>query len=349
MGVDYHRTSRRPEFADLPDEVCRLLASVAGSPVAVARPSVTSGFTGAFAAVLELADGRRVFAKAAGPAAPHARVALPQEASVLGRLDRVAGRLTAPALIGAGSTTVPDRTTGTDDVTGADDTGADGDLWQVIVLEAIDGRMPGIPWTEAEVALVHDTCRALAAVPPAEVAAITTSSLATDVGGDPVARATLDELAAGTRAWPAHVTPLPAHQMAQVAALGHRAGELLEGEHLVHSDLRPDNLLLDTSGRIRVVDWNWVTRGPAWADFVGLWPLMARDGIDVAALAESSPLTRDADPEAIDAFLAVLAGYMLTHAGHPTPPPPTLAALRDHQRLLGRLCLDLLATRRGWS
>jgi hypothetical protein len=346
--VDYLHTSRRPEFADLPDEVCRVLASVAGSPIASARRSVTSGFTGAFAAVLELADGRRVFAKAAGPAAPHARVAIPQEALVLGRLDRLDGRLTAPALVGAAALRAASVDGVSVDGVAVDGAAADDkEEWQVIVLEAIDGRMPGLPWTDAEVALVHDTCLLLAAVPPDQVATITTSSLAADVGGDPVALTTLDELAAGTRDWPALVTPLPDEQMAQVAALGHRAEELLRGEHLVHCDLRPDNLMVDTAGRIRVVDWNWVTRGPAWTDFVSLWPLMARDGIDVATLGASSPLTGDADPEAIDAFLAVLAGYLLSHAGNPAP-PTTTNAIRAHQRLLARLFLDLLATRRGW-
>ena len=327
--VDYHHTSRRPEFADLPVEVCRVLASVAGSPIASARSSVTSGFTGAFAAVLDLADGRRVFAKAAGPAAPHARVAIPQEALVLGRLDHLEGRLTAPALVGSSDVDV-----------------AGGDHWQVIVLEAIDGRMPGIPWTDAEVALVHETCLVLAAVTADEVAEVTTSSLAVDVGADEAALTTLDELASGTRDWPIMVPPLLREQMTQVAQHAHRARELLRGDHLVHGDLRPDNLLVDTAGRIRVVDWNWVTRGPAWTDFVSLWPLMARDGIDVAALAATSPLTRDADPEAIDAFLAVLAGYLLSHAGNPAPPAKT-TAIRDHQRLLARLFLDLLAARAG--
>ncbi|GAB3079359.1 phosphotransferase family protein [Pedococcus soli] len=326
VQVDYLHTSRRPQFADLPADVRALLAEVAGSPVASARPSVTSGFTGAFAALLDLADGRRVFAKAAGPAAPHARVAIPQEALVLGRLERFEGRLTAPALVGAA---------------GLED-------WQVVVVEAIDGRMPGVPWTDAEVDVVHDACLRLAAVPPEDVAALTPSSLAADVGGDEVALTTLDELAAGRRDWPESVPPVRPELMREVARLGHLACRLLEGDRLVHCDLRPDNLLLDTAGQVRIVDWNWVTRGPAWTDFVSLWPLMARDGIDVDRLCRESPLTRDTEPEAIDAFLAVLAGYLLSHAGNPAP-PATLNAIRDHQRLLGRLCLDLLAQRRGWA
>lgn len=322
VEVDYLHTSRRPEFADLPAPVCSLLAEVAGAAIASAHPCVTTGFTGAFAALLDLADGRRVFAKAAGPQAPHARLAIPREATVLAALD---GRVTAPTPVGSG---------------------ADDD-WVVIVIEAIDGRLPGLPWTDTDVGLVHDACLELAAFPTAEIAGLTDTTLAQDVGGDADALLTLDDLAAGTREWPVGVQPLSPEVTRRVASLGHRAAELLVGESLVHCDLRPDNLLLTAGGRVRIVDWNWVTRGPAWADFVSLWPLMAHDGIDVDALATTSPLTRGADPEAIDAFLAVIAGYMLTHCEHPTF-ATTLGVVRDHQRLMAQVFLDLLVARRGW-
>lgn len=323
VEVDYHRTSRRPSFEDLPEGVRRLLADVAGCAISTAHPSVTSGFTGAFAALLDLADGRRVFAKAAGPLAPHAKVAIPREASVLRTLD---GRVTAPALVGSGAL----------------------DDWEAIVLEAIDGRLPGILWTSSDVERVHDACLALAAFPTDEVSGLTDTSLAVDVGDDAEALATLDDLATGRRGWPRGLPPLPVEVMVRVASLAHRAGDLLAGQALVHCDLRPDNLLVTTDGVARIVDWNWVTRGPVWADFVSLWPLMARDGIDVQGLATSSPLTRDADPDAIDAFLAVIAGYMLTHCEHPTF-NPTLGVVRDHQRLMARVFLDLLVARRGWT
>lgn len=188
----------------------------------------------------------------------------------------------------------------------------------------------------------------MAAVPAEEVARLTDTSLAVDVGGDANARAALEDLASGAQAWPRSVRPMSCEVMSQVATLARRASALLGGEALVHCDLRPDNLLLTPDGEVRIVDWNWVTRGPAWADFVSLWPLRARDGIDVHALARRSPLTRDADPEAIDAFLAVIAGYMLDRCDHPAP-PATLNAVRDHQRLLAQVFLDLLAARRGWA
>lgn len=96
--LDYRRTSSRPAFDDLPSEVQVGIATVAGSAIEVAHPPVTTGFTGAYAGLLALRDGRRVFAKAAGPLAPFALQAIPREAGILRVL---ADRVTAPRLVGS--------------------------------------------------------------------------------------------------------------------------------------------------------------------------------------------------------------------------------------------------------
>jgi hypothetical protein len=321
--VDYRRTSSRPAFDELPPEVREGIASVAGSAVDVAAPPVTTGFTGAYAGLLSLRDGRRVFAKAAGPAAPHALQAIPREARIL---DGLAGRVTAPRLVGSA---------------------AAGD-WQLIVLEAIDGTMPGVPWTQRDADAAHAASLELAALDPASVAALTTSSLAVDVGGDTAALACLDELARGARSWPDGIPPLSPRQAAELARLGQLASVALVGDRLVHSDLRPDNMLITPSGRARIVDWNWVTRGPAWCDFVGLLPLMADQGLDVDRMMARSPLLDGVDGEAVDAFLAIIAGYMVDSCVHPMS-PGSFNAIRNHQRLVARTFIALLAHRRGWS
>ena len=128
--LDYRHTSTRPAFADLPPSVRSGIETAAGSAVEVAFPSVTTGFTGAYAGLLALRDGRRVFAKAAGPMAPFALQAIPREALIL---EQLAGRATAPRLIGADA---------------AED-------WQLVVLEAIDGHLPGLPWTAPDLEAVH--------------------------------------------------------------------------------------------------------------------------------------------------------------------------------------------------
>lgn len=81
--VDYTRTSARPVFAALPEPVRAEIARFAGAPVQAADPPVGSGFTGSYAGVLHLTNGRRVFAKAGGPGMPHVITGLCREAEVV--------------------------------------------------------------------------------------------------------------------------------------------------------------------------------------------------------------------------------------------------------------------------
>ena len=84
--VDYRATSRRPQWSELPPAVRTVIERAAGGRVASAAPSVSSGFTGGFAALLRLADGREVFAKAGSAVNPHVVDAYAREAVVLAGL-----------------------------------------------------------------------------------------------------------------------------------------------------------------------------------------------------------------------------------------------------------------------
>ncbi len=75
--------------------------------------------------------------------------------------------------------------------------------------------------------------------------------------------------------------------------------------------------------------------------------MMAWQGIDVDELIKTSPLTRDADREGVDGFLAVIAAYMMSGLDE-APPPGCTPALRRHQRLMAHMFLELLRHRRGW-
>ncbi|GAB2748754.1 hypothetical protein GCM10027072_51730 [Streptomyces bullii] len=57
------------------------------------------------------------------------------------------------------------------------------------------------------------------------------------------------------------------------------------------------------------------------------------------------PLGRRADPEAVTATLAALAGYFLRHCLRPAP--PGIPALRAFQRAQGDAALDWLRRRLG--
>lgn len=79
---------------------------------------------------------------------------------------------------------------------------------------------------------------------------------------------------------------------------------LFEGDTLLHTDWKPDNVLMQ-AGDVRVVDWAWPTRGAAWIDPACLLVQLVAHGHAAAeadarvarALAWST-----AAPAAVDAF-----------------------------------------------
>jgi hypothetical protein len=297
---------------------------LAGGPVVRADPPVGSGFTGSFAGVVATSAGRRVFAKAGSPAQPHVVRALAQEATVLTALPE---GMPAP------------RPVGFDSVDG----------WSVLVIEEVAGRMPGQPWTPEEVDASHRACLRMAerGTPCPVGDQGLGPALSTDADILAVARTLVDGSFVGGVELPAW---LPDHQ-ARVGELVLGAEGLFDGDTLCHGDLRPDNLLVDASAEgpatATVVDWNWVGAAAAWVDFVGLLPQMAAQGVDTGTLVRTSPLTRDVDPEALDAFVAIIAAYML--GGYRNEPPPGCTpALRHHQLLMAHVFLDFLRRRRGW-
>ncbi len=323
--VDYRHTSRRPAWDGLPPAVRAAAARVAGGIVVAADPPVSSGFSGAFAGRVALRDGHEVFVKAGAPDQPHVVAALEQEASVLARLP--AG-VPAPALVGF------ERVDG----------------WSVLVVAVVPGRMPGAPWTPAEVDAVHRACLTVAEL--GTPSTIGGRDLAHRMSADPDILAVGRALAEGTFAQDPELPSWLATHGPEVGALVLGAEGRFGGDTVCHGDLRPDNLLVTATdgapGSAVVVDWNWVGTAAAWVDWVGLLPLMAAQGVDTDALVRSSPLTRHTDPEDLDAFLATIAAYMLGDYRH-APPPGCTPALRRHQLLMAHAFLALLRHRRRWS
>lgn len=87
----------------------------------------------------------------------------------------------------------------------------------------------------------------------------------------------------------------------------HRAGvgaELLAGDHLLHTDLNPHNILVTDTGT-RIVDWSWPTLGAAWVDTAcaALW-LIAEGHSPAAAESWASRVEvwAEATPKALDVF-----------------------------------------------
>ncbi|HET7477384.1 MAG TPA: hypothetical protein VFJ97_15350 [Dermatophilaceae bacterium] len=325
-GVDYRATSARRRFEELPAEVRATAEALLGSAVVEADPPVGSGFTRAYAGRVRLRDGRQVFLKATGPELPVPVRALRREAQVLATVGHL---LPSVPLVAAGSS--PDG-------------------GSVLALAWVDGHLPGFPWTEAEIDLVQAACEQLATIPAGALAALEPGRLHTDL---------LDEqlrssLSGGLRL-PASLSGLPRWLPDRVEEVVRVAldADTLVGDRVNHFDLRPDNLVvgrLDGAGPVRafVLDWNWLTLGPAWCDWAGLVPTMHDQGHDLPGLLARTALSRDAEPAQLAAWFAIIAVYMLQNLDA-DPPMGTTVALRQHARYYARIFLAALAVQRRWE
>jgi aminoglycoside phosphotransferase (APT) family kinase protein len=105
----------------------------------------------------------------------------------------------------------------------------------------------------------------------------------------------------------------------------------LDGDTLVHGDLRADNLLLGPEGSVAFVDWAWAVRGADWVDPV-LFALdaSAQGGVDPEWLVGRSPLVAAADPREVTDLVLATAGMYARSMRN--PPPRGLPTLRAFQR-----------------
>jgi aminoglycoside phosphotransferase (APT) family kinase protein len=303
------RTARRLEWAHLPPHVRDLVARRCGSEV-VDAVSQTSGFTPGFASVLTCADGSRHFVKAASAKAQ--RMFAESYREEARKLVALPEGVPAPRLLWS----------------------HDGD-WVVLGIEHVDGRLPGRPWSRADLDATLDALEVVAdALTPAP-AALDLAPFAED----------FKSFVAGWDHVRAARPHLPRLDEAADLAAGFEA--VTAGDSLVHTDVRADNVLLDGAGKAWICDWNWPVAGAPWLDsFLALIGPRG-DGLDVAPDLASRRLLADVPAESVDVALALVTGYFLSQCDLPVP--PTSPHLRDHQRWQGEVCWAWLAERRGWS
>lgn len=310
--------STRLPYAALPAGLRAAVDDVIGSPVVSASPR-SGGFSPGPAAVVTCADGGRAFVKAVGtPLNPDTPRLMRAEAAVAAALPTW---LPVPRLRAH--------------VEWADA----GEEWVALVFEEVDGAPPPLPWT-AETA-----ARAMAGVD--DFARRATPCPV------PTARPAAELLAAELSSWralaerpPADLTPSELERLdwlADVPArLAARGG--LDGDTLVHLDLRADNLLLSPSRGVVLLDWAWACRGAGWLDPVVLALDMAvHGGLDPEELVAGLPSVAAADPRDITDLVAGLAG--LWASAMRSPAPSGIPALRAFQRRFHRAAWDWVVRR----
>ena len=310
---------RRLAWADVPEWLRGAVEERRGGRVveAVTQPS---GFSPGLAVRVRLDDRRRAFVKAVGPEPnPDSPGIHRAEARTMAALPRTAP---APRMLWS----------------------LDRDGWVALAFEDVDGAHPTLPWRP------HELARVLAMV------ADLTAALTPAASGLPtVAERLQDSFVGWRRLAAAHAAgddalagldPWAARHLRRLADLEAGWPEATRGPTLLHADLRADNLLL-TATRVVAVDWPWACVGAGWVDLLLLLPSVAmQGGPDPEATFAAHPVAAGADPEAVTANLAALAGFLV--GASRLPAPPGLPTLRSFQRGQGLVALEWLRRRTGW-
>jgi aminoglycoside phosphotransferase (APT) family kinase protein len=116
----------------------------------------------------------------------------------------------------------------------------------------------------------------------------------------------------------------------------------MDGQAVVHCDLRADNILIRDGDTVVFVDWPWASTGAAGLDrlFV-LLNVNFFGGHDVEKLVDVH--LHDAPPAQVTGVIAGLAGYFVDVARRPAP--DGIPTLRAFQRAQGEAALRWLAAR----
>jgi aminoglycoside phosphotransferase (APT) family kinase protein len=309
----------RLQWADLPEHLRGVIEDRLGSRVVSAR-SQSSGFSPGVASRLTTDSGQRVFVKAVN-AEPNA-----QSPEFHRREARIVPALPADSPVPR--------------LLWSHDEGDDG--WVVLVFEDVEGREPSIPWRSEELNRVMNAIVRLSdALTPSpldeEFASTTTNWGIFRIGW--WQRIEYEE--------PVGLDDWSRRNLASLIALEAGASQAVAGNTLLHLDLRADNLLV-TDERVLVVDWPHARIGAPWLDIAFFVPsVRMQGGPPPHEVFARHPAARDADPDAVNAALAAIAGCFTRQSLQPSP--PGLPTLRPFQAAQGSVARQWLAERMGWS
>jgi hypothetical protein len=181
----------------------------------------------------------------------------------------------------------------------------------ILLLEDLSGAAWPPPWTPQRIMRVVEVLRGVAATPPPD-GLRDLETFREDLSGWGMVAADPEpflSLGLYSRAWLASALPtlLAAQAMADLA-----------GDHLVHFDMRSDNLCF-AGERTLLIDWNGACRGNGVLDLASWLPSLQMEGGPAP-----EALLPDAAP-----FAALVSGYFASRAGLPLI--PTAPRVRDVQ------------------
>jgi aminoglycoside phosphotransferase (APT) family kinase protein len=306
----------RVPWQDLPEAVRRWAAEVLGSAV-VDAASQPGGFSPGAACRLTLADGSRAFLKAVSASAnPDSPDMHRREAAVAAALP---AEVPAPALLGS----------------------YDDGEWVALLFADVDGRQPGEPWQLPDLGRVISALDGLHQL-------LTPSPL----DGVPAVQEMYSGTLSGWRDLAAaggggDLDDWSARNLHSLADLEADWAAAAAGTTLLHSDVRADNVLITADGVV-FVDWPGACTGAPWFDVVAFAPSVAmQGGPEPDWVLASSRTGSAADPDAVTAVVAAVAGYFTRQALRPAP--PGLPTVRAFQAAQGAHARAWLRRRTGWS
>lgn len=209
--------------------------------------------------------------------------------------------------------------------------------WVAVVFNDIDGRHPDFT-DKHDRKLVSDALQLLISKPLSREACEKLPSLTDDVlmpfNGW---KAIKDSPLANNDEWVANNLNL-------LLTLSSTAASRLQGNFLVHSDLRKDNIMI-SGNQALIIDWPWAAHGAPWFDALTiLIDAKVHDvSFDLVQGISSSPILSLVPDDDINSVTAGIAGYFLDSSRKPAP--PGLDALRPFQFRQGMVALELLRTR----
>jgi thiamine kinase-like enzyme len=258
--------------------VIERLSRLLGTEVRSLTRVESSGYTVAYHGIVELADGTTAFVKAATE---------PVTAEFIRDEQRVLRELRGafvPAVLALDDEDPP-----------------------LVVLEDLRAAHWPPPWDRSKIDAVLEALATIAATPPPDVV-------------QPIS-IHRDRLVTGWAEIEAEPEPFLSLGVCSAAWLGHALPTLreasetapIDGDSLLHLDVRSDNLCIAERGAV-LVDWNHACVG--------------NPGLDVAAWLPSLRLEGGPEPEEIlpgaSGFAALLAGFFGSRAGLPAPPTAPL-------------------------
>jgi len=306
-----YRPDHRLQWSDLPTWVRVDIEETLGTSVVEALGQ-RGGYSPSLAARCRLADGGRVFIKAVSAAQnPDSPAMMRRESEIASCLPP---RAPAPTLL---------------------HTIDDGE-WIALVFEDIEGTLPATPWDPHDLQRVIDATRRLGdLVPRCRLRTVAQQYGAMFTGwrtlaqedpndiNDPWCRAHVDELAATEGRWE----------------------QMTVGDGLIHGDVRSDNVILTSDGRVVFVDWTSTCTGAGWFEVLAMLPsVQLEGGGEPESVLEQGGLGHLA-PTVQTPLVAALAGYFAERGR--LPDPPGLPTLRPFQRAQGEVAIAWL--RRLWD